>query len=252
MTRINSKLKRPKADSATLEEERKLKLLADLAKRRRLSMQSDVPEKLLRIANEIRELGSAHTTRLTIIKRWFRDHTRRLPALAILVASRAANREAKVTREAADLFQSARALLGGHPPVVPRRAAQRLHEDLREFQNEHKRTAWGMVRVLKNHDLFLVEEGLGIYLRRIASSADGYRLVAAFCAHYDSRCGNGLNGPSSARIREIVEFMRFIEDPRPTLSAWTESRKMDRRRLRTSWASSKPRRPPGPATWTRR
>lgn len=175
-------------------------------------MQSDVPAKLLRIADEIRELGSARTTRLTIVKRWFQDHKRRLPALAILVASRVATREAKVRRETADLFQRARALLGSHPPVVPRRAAQRLHEDLREFQNEHKRAAWGMVRLLKNHDLFLVEEGLGIYLRRTASSADGYRLVAAFCAHYDSRYGNGLNGPSYARIREIAEFMSCIEE----------------------------------------
>lgn len=96
-------------------------------------MRSDVPEKLLRIASEIRALGSAHTTRLTIIKRWFPDHKRRLPVLAILVASRVARRESMVTREAADLFRRARALLGGHPPAVPRRAAQRLHEDLREF-----------------------------------------------------------------------------------------------------------------------
>lgn len=148
---------------------------------------------------------------MTIIKRWFQGHEQRLPALAILVASRVANRKAKVTRETADLFQRARALLGSHPPAVPRCAAQRLHEDLREFQNEHKRTAWGMLRLLKNHDLFLIEKGLDIYLRRAAPSADGYRLVAAFCAHYDSEYGTSLNGPSCARIGEIVEFMRCIE-----------------------------------------
>jgi hypothetical protein len=177
-------------------------------------MQSDVPEKLLRIADEIRELGPARSTRLTVIKRWFR-RKHRLPALAILVASRAANRKTKATREPADLFLRARTLFGSHPPlrpVVPRRAAQRLYEDLRAFQSEHKRTAWGMVRVLRNRDLLLVEEGLGVFLRRTASPADGYRLVAAFCEHYDSRYGNGLNGPSRAHIREIVQFMRSIEE----------------------------------------
>jgi len=177
-------------------------------------MQSDVPERLLRIADEIRELGSARTTRLTIIKRWFQDK-RRLRAIAILIASRVANRKIKGTREATDLYLRARALLGIRPPlcsVVPRRVAQQLREDLRTFQNEHKKTAWGMVRVLKNHDLFLIEEALGILLRRTVSPADGYRLVAAFCQHYDSRCSEGLNGPSRARIQEIVQFMRSVKE----------------------------------------
>ncbi len=102
-------------------------------------MPPDVPERLLRIADEIHHLGSAGTTRLTIVKRWFQDHKRRLPALAILVASRVAKRRAKVTCETADLFQRAGALLGSRGRVVPRRAAQRLHEDLREFQ-------WGRQR----------------------------------------------------------------------------------------------------------
>jgi len=177
-------------------------------------MPTGVPEKLLRIVDEIREHGSANQTRLTIVKKWL-EPGNRLPAFAIFIATRAANRKSKATGQAAQLARRARELLGSQPqlrPVLPRRTAQRLFDDLHSFQDEHKKVGWGVARVIKNHDLYLVEQGLGIYLRRSASPADGYRLAASFCEHYDPSCGTGLSSPSRARIQEIAQFINLVEE----------------------------------------
>ena len=67
------------------------------------------------------------------------------------------------------------------------------------------------MRVIHNQNLFLVEGGLGLYLRRNNSPTDGYRLAAAYCEHYDPRYGTGFNGPSAVRIEEIADFVLAIE-----------------------------------------
>lgn len=36
-------------------------------------------------------------------------------------------------------------------------------------------------------------------------------MAADFCQHYDSRYGNSLNGPSRAKIMDIVRFMSTYE-----------------------------------------
>ncbi len=70
---------------------------------------------------------------------------------------------------------------------------------------------WASVRLIQNMNLFLVEGGLQLYLWHGYSPAEGYRLAANYCEHYDPRYGNGLNGPSANRIREIADFVRTIE-----------------------------------------
>ena len=70
---------------------------------------------------------------------------------------------------------------------------------------------WASVRVIHNMNLFLVESGLQLYLWHGNSPAEGYRLAANYCEHYDPSYGNGLNGPSLKRIREIADFVRAIE-----------------------------------------
>ena len=57
----------------------------------------------------------------------------------------------------------------------------------------------------------LVEEGLVIWLWRANCPARGYKLAADYCQHFDSRDGNGLNGPSARKIEEIVRFISRAE-----------------------------------------
>lgn len=172
-----------------------------------------IPEELLEVIDEIDARGSAELTKLTVLKRWF-ALSRRLAAFALWVAARASSRKGKTRRPAAELFREARALLGGLHNVRPkpdRRKARRLHDRLRAFQNEREQQRWGPVRVIRNWNLMLVEEGLAVYLWHSDSPAQGYKLAADYCQHYDPRYGKGLSGPSRTKILGIVRFMFTIE-----------------------------------------
>jgi hypothetical protein len=176
-------------------------------------MRTNIPEKLLKIVEEIDAHGQADLTRLTVLKKWF-ERPRRLSAFAVWVATRATSRKGKTSGAAARLFLEARAMLTGldkFHPKVNRRAANRLHDRLRDFQNEHKNQQWGPVRVIHNWNLLLVEKGLSIYLWYADSPSHGYKLAAHYCQHYDPRYGNSLNGPSRTKILEIIRFMFTVE-----------------------------------------
>lgn len=177
------------------------------------TVRTTIPEKLLKVAAQIEEHGSASLTRMTVLKKWF-EQSYRLSSFAIFVAKRSCARKGKTTGEAAKLFREARILLAGaavYRPRVPRQPAERLHDRLRAFQNRYERQQWGSVRVIKNRNLFLIEQGVGIYLWHANSPHDGYRIAASYCEHYDPRYGNGLNGPSCTKIYEIIRFMFNIE-----------------------------------------
>jgi hypothetical protein len=176
-------------------------------------MRTDVPEKLIRIADQIREGGSVALTKLTVLKNWF-DRPSRLSSFAIFVAKQASSRKGKTTGVEAILFLESRQLLAEvdvYAPNIARVKAEKLHRRLRAFQNEYKSSSWGQVRLIYNQNLFWVEEGLRIYLWHTDSPSQGYRLAAIYCEHYDPRYGNGLNGPSCTGIHEIVRFMRTLE-----------------------------------------
>lgn len=176
-------------------------------------MRTDIPEKLLKISDEIAARGSANLTRLTVLKKWF-DYSGRLPPFAVWVASRASSRKGRTNGEAVELFRQARALLARVIPYAPkldRKLAKVLHDRLQTFQNEYKNQQWDTVRIIHNWDLMLVEQALAIYLWHSDSPAHGYKLAADYCQHYDSHYGSGLNGPSRTKIEEIVRFMHTLE-----------------------------------------
>jgi hypothetical protein len=176
-------------------------------------MRTNIPEKLLKIADDIDAHGSASLTRLSVLKKWF-EKPERLSAFAVWIATRATSRKGKTGGAAAELFREARTLLRGWDklhPKLDRRTAQTLHNRLRDFQDEHQKQRWGSVRIIYNWNLMLVEHALANYLWHMDSPADGYKLAVDFCQNYDSRYGNGLNGPSRTKILEIVRFMFTIE-----------------------------------------
>ena len=181
-------------------------------------MRTAVPEKLIKIIDDIDSDGNASLTRLTVLKKWFeapdRKSSNRLRAFAVWVARRAVSRKGKTAGAAGELFIETRALLVGLEQVRPTlqaKAASDLHQRLRDFQNEFKSQQWGAVRVINNWNLFLVEQALAIWLWHHDSPGHGYELAADYCQHYDSRYGNGLNGPSRTKIKEIVRFMFSTE-----------------------------------------
>lgn len=176
-------------------------------------MRTSVPEQLLKIIDEIDAHGQASLTRLTVLKKWF-ARPERLSAFALWVAARAVARRGKTSGAAATLFLEARTLLSGLDEITPklnRQAAQRLHDRLRDYQNEYKNQKWGPVRIIHNWNLMLVEEALSLYLWHVQSPSHGYKLAADYCQHYDPRYGESLNGPSRTKLAEIVRFMFNVE-----------------------------------------
>jgi hypothetical protein len=178
-------------------------------------MRKHMPDKLLDIAVEIDQRGFANLNRLTVLKKWF-EVSSRLLSFAIFIADRASRQMEKATKNEAELFGEARVLLDGvdiFAPNIPRDKAIKLHTRLRAFQNDHRNASWGTVlRIIYNHNLYLVECGLHIYLSHGVSPKEGYRLAVNYCEHYDPRYGNGLSGPSRKRIEDIVDFIRGVED----------------------------------------
>jgi hypothetical protein len=176
-------------------------------------MRTAVPEKLLKIVEEIDECGNANLTKLSVLKKWF-EHPGRLPAFAVWVAQRAVARKGKTSGAAAEFFREARMLLAGLDEVHPevnREEAAAMHDRLRDFQNEYREDRWGRIRIVYHWNLVLVEYGLAIYLRHSDSPTRGYKLAADYCQNYDPRYGNGLSGPSRTKIGEIVRFMFTLE-----------------------------------------
>ena len=176
-------------------------------------MRTNVPEKLLKIVDEIDAGGNANLAKLAVLKKWF-EQPERLSAFAIWVAARAVSRKGKTTGVAAELFREARKLLSGADKIRPKLdkdAAQLVHDRLRSFQNEYQNQRWARARIVHNWNLMLVEHGLAIYLWHLDSPSHGYKLAADYCQHYNPRYGNGLNGPSRTKILEIVRFMFTIE-----------------------------------------
>jgi hypothetical protein len=176
-------------------------------------MRTNISDKLREIAAAIDRRGSVNLTRLTVLKKWFGVPSRRA-SFAIFIVDQASRQKTKTTKEAAELLRETRALLSDvdvFAPEIPRAAATRLHACLRAFQNEHRNSQWGAVRIIRDHNLFLVECGLHIYLGHGDTPSEAYRLAANYCEHYDPRYGNCLSGPSRRRIGEIIDFVRGVE-----------------------------------------
>ncbi len=177
-------------------------------------MRTNIPEKLLEIVQLIQDKGQANQTRLTVLKKWFRQHPGRLMAFAIWVASRAVSRKGKTVGEAAELFKQARQLLkvlDKFQPTLDRERTEALLRQLRAFQNEYEQQRWGPVRIIKNWNLLLIEKAFEIGLYYSNDPDRGYKLASDYVVHYDPRYGTNLNGPSVAKLSEMIRFMYAIE-----------------------------------------
>ncbi|WP_295389046.1 hypothetical protein [uncultured Thiodictyon sp.] len=189
-------------------------------------MPPSLQTQLSSVIAEIDLTGHADVLRLTVLKKWFK-HPGRLRAFGLWVAERAAERGSAATGEAADLFALARAVLLQQPAAGPELGAtELLYRRLRAFQNiqnQFTRQQWGPIRIIADHDLMLIEEGLALYLDPLAAPADGYRLAVEDCAHYDSRYGRDLNGPARDKLLALVGFVATREATERGVTAGIET-----------------------------
>src|SRR5579864_1626422 len=98
--------------------------------------------------------------------------------------------------------------------LPPRFPAKQPHDYMHLFGLS--RTSIGMyrgggaVRIIRDHNLFLIECGIHIYLEHGKKPTEGYRLAADYCENYNPRYGNSLNGPSLRRLEEIIDFVHHV------------------------------------------
>ena len=59
--------------------------------------------------------------------------------------------------------------------------------------------------------LYLIEEGLALVLEGHPHPSNAYKLASDWAQNYDSRYGNGFNGPSSARLLALAEWIEENE-----------------------------------------
>jgi hypothetical protein len=179
-------------------------------------MKSGTHEKLLKIVAMIDTTGNASLTRLTVLKKWF-EIPGRLSDFALWLARRSIICTAETCTDANALFDEALVLLGppGDPVHIANQlntlAAKDMHSRLKNFQNVFEHHHWGAVRMISNWNLMLVEHALEIYLWYPNSPTHGYKLAADYCQYFDCRFGNGLNGPSREKLKELVQFVLDIE-----------------------------------------
>jgi hypothetical protein len=83
--------------------------------------------------------------------------------------------------------------------------------NLASYQNECKKHGYNTIRIIKNNNLYLIEEALRILLFNNADPSSGYRLAVSYCEHYDSAYGTKLDDKSIILIHGIVRFMFAYE-----------------------------------------
>ena len=179
-------------------------------------MRTAVAEKILKVIADINSQGNASLTRLTVLKKWF-EHPGRLSAFGLWIARRAAGRNGRTTGEAGALLNEARALLGTAVPQenllqqINRKAARSVHNRARDFHDEFRNQEWGPVRIIHCWPLLMGEAGVALHTGIKRHPTAGYRLAAEWAQNHDSKYGNGLNGPSRGKLKELVRFMSSME-----------------------------------------
>lgn len=178
-------------------------------------VQHTVLDKIQKILDDIDTHGNVGLTRLTVLKKWF-AYPKRLSAFGIWVAQWAIAHAEVTKSEPLTLLDEACVLLRSissenTPQDSTLKAVHDLYKRLHDFQNEIKNLKWSSVRMIHCWPLLLVEEGFAIYLGMSNSPSDGYRLAVSLAKNYDPRYGDGLNGPSQDRLRDLLHFMRNVE-----------------------------------------
>lgn len=176
-------------------------------------MKKTTTDKILLLIGEIEATGFQNTTRLTVIKKWLEGEGR-LHSFAAFMAKKVLSRKraAKDPQEGALLAQ-ARELFEGvdaFGPKLDKKAAEKLYDRLKAYQNKYRQMQWARVRTIHSMDLLLLEQAIESMLH--AGREDlGYKLAADLCASYDPRHGTDLYRTCVKDLQDIVRYMKERE-----------------------------------------
>jgi hypothetical protein len=81
-------------------------------------------------------------------------------------------------------------------------------DEAKEVNNEYKSSRWGVVRVIQNRQVLVMENSLRCVLSWSAEEAGywAYHAARDYAERYDPRYGTGLIPKSAPMVKAIVEF----------------------------------------------
>jgi hypothetical protein len=174
--------------------------------------------KLAQIAKELAEGANFSITRLTTLKSLCED-----PEVAAHFAVCLANHTSRRINEMFSPLHLSNSEWRMHKELV-KRAVERLQryvegpagpkrEELRELlrelesvNGEYKSIPYGMVRIIQDKNVLIVEDAVQCVLSPYSAPSQAYHLARDYAERYDSRYGTGLIPESAPFVMDIVDF----------------------------------------------
>jgi hypothetical protein len=174
--------------------------------------------KLTQIARDLSEGANFSITRLTTLKSLCED-----PEVAAHFAVYLANHTSRRINEMSSPLHLSNSEWRMHNELVER-AVQRLQsyvegpadpkrEELRELlrelesvNDEFESIPYGMVRIIQDKNVLIVEDAVRCVLSPFSSPRQAYHLARVYAERYDSRYGTGLIPDSAPLVMDIVDF----------------------------------------------
>jgi hypothetical protein len=174
--------------------------------------------KLTQIARDLSEGANFSITRLTTLKSLCED-----PEVAAHFAVYLANHTSRRINEMSSPLHLSNSEWRMHNELVER-AVERLQsyvegpsdpkrEELRELlrelesvNDEFESIPYGMVRIIQDKNVLIVEDAVRCVLSPFSSPSQAYHLARVYAERYDSRYGTGLIPDSAPLVMDIVDF----------------------------------------------
>ncbi len=168
--------------------------------------------KLARIARDLSEGANFSITRLTTLKSLCEApevSAHFAVFLARHTSRRVNSRHLRKDESHNELITRSVERLGRYVerPSDPEREA--LREVLRELEsvnNEYKSIPYGMVRIIQDKNVLIVEDAVQCVLSPYTAPSQAYHLARDYAERYDPRYGTGLIPESAPLVMDIVDF----------------------------------------------
>lgn len=175
-------------------------------------MRTSIPEKILRIVDDLDRHGSVPLTRLTVLEQWFRD-PHRLSAFGLWAARRAAARKGKTGGVPGQLLDEARILLGTSSTWDS--LFQRIDPAMALALIERARLARNGLRSPQSGpasgwQLRIVENGLILHTSSSAAPEEGGQLATDLMRSHQAKAGQDPDLLDTASRNKLVELVRFM------------------------------------------
>jgi hypothetical protein len=81
-----------------------------------------------------------------------------------------------------------------------------LLRELESVNDEYESIPYGMVRIIQDKNVLIVEDAVQCVLSPYSTSSQAYHLARDYAERYDPRYGTGLIPDSAPLVMDIVDF----------------------------------------------